>query len=71
MTDIDGSEVWKWPISLDESRRLTLMLGQEFKDLNIGGTLVTVPTAQCTKCGKDNEFIDWYDICCFFHYLCR
>ena len=61
MTDDGGVEIWKWPISLDESHRLTIMLGREFKDLNISGTLVTDSTKKCSKCGKYNEFIDWYD----------
>ena len=59
-TDDDGLELWKWPISEDETQRLTTILGQNFSELNIGGTLVNTPIMQCPKCGKDNEFIDWY-----------
>jgi hypothetical protein len=59
ITDNEGQKVWLWPISEDENRRLTLILGREFKDLHIKGTYVTDATQQCSKCGKDNEFIDW------------
>lgn len=62
MTDEEGARIWMWPISQDETRRLTVMLGRDFKDLNIGGTYVTDLTEQCSICGKDNEFIDWYDV---------
>lgn len=57
--DHDGMHLWAWPISTDESRRLTDMLGQDFDAVNIGGTYVTTPMTQCKKCGKDHEFIDW------------
>jgi hypothetical protein len=60
ITDNDGMELWKWPISDNESQRLTVILGQDFNELNIGGTLVNTPIMQCPRCGKDNEFIDWY-----------
>jgi len=61
ITDTDGAQVWKWPISEDENRRLTVMLEREFSDLHIGGTYVTTSIAQCSTCGKDHEFIDWYN----------
>lgn len=57
--DQEGMQIWSWPISTDESRRLTDMLGQNFDAVNIAGTYVTMPMVQCKKCGKDHEFIDW------------
>ena len=59
MTDYDGQDIWMWPISEDESKRLTAMLGQDFHDLNIAGTYVNTPITQCPMCGKDNELVDW------------
>ena len=52
-------ERYAWPISEDESARLTGLLGYDFDALDMGGTYVGSPPLKCARCGKDTEFIDW------------
>ena len=59
MPVIDGQPVYRWEISADEHVRLSRLFGRDFRECNVGATLVMAPPQPCQTCGKWTEFIDW------------